>query len=418
MTATVIDADWLRDAVLQSVLAALDCDGEEAMIVGGAVRNHLMSHPISDVDIATTAVPEETIARADKAGFKTVPMGIEHGTVMVVAGHHGFEVTTLRHDIETDGRRAKVAFGRDFEADANRRDFTVNALYVRSDGTIFDPVGGLADIETRTIRFIGDAEQRIREDYLRILRFFRFFARYGGGRPDSAGLLACTRLKDGVSGLSAERVWMEMQKLLSAPDPSRALLWMRQSGVLNLVLPESEKWGIDAIHGVIDAEVAFKWDPDALFRLMSIIPGHGDFADIVARRWKVSNAERERLTDWAGTGAIAPQLSDADLAKRLYRGKPQAICDHIRLSIAAGRARAQSEPASLEDVASLVRLLRFAENWKRPKFPVTGSDMMAAGFGEGPHMGNVLRELERRWIDNGFKLSRETLLKEAKDRLS
>src|SRR5690606_10002862 len=218
--------------------------GEEARIAGGAVRNALFGEPVADVDIATTTPPQETVRRAEAAGFKAVPTGFEHGTVTVVAEGRPFEVTTLRADVETDGRRARVVFGRDWQADAERRDFTINALYAEADGTVVDLVGGLADIAARRLRFIGDAEARIREDYLRILRFFRFFAWYGEGRPDAEGLKACARLKGGLSGLSAERVWAETKKLLSAPDPSRALLWMRQTGVLAASLAESEKWGI------------------------------------------------------------------------------------------------------------------------------------------------------------------------------
>lgn len=254
MTTPRIEADWLNDAPLQALLQALVGEGdEEARVVGGAIRNTLLGQAVADIDIATTALPATTVERAKAAGFKTVPTGIEHGTVTVVANGRPFEVTTLRQDVETNGRHAKVKFGRDWKADAERRDFTINALYCDADGSILDLVGGIADIGSRTLRFIGDAESRIEEDFLRILRFFRFFAWYGDGRPDAAGLRAATRLKAGIEQLSAERIWAEMRKLLAAPDPSRALLWMRQTGVLSLVLPESEKWGIDAIHGLTGA---------------------------------------------------------------------------------------------------------------------------------------------------------------------
>src|SRR5690606_23717065 len=265
-------ADWLKAKPLQALFKALNRDGGEARVVGGAVRNTLLGSKVSDVDLATTHLPQETVRLAKEAGFKPVPTGIEHGTITVVVQGHPFEVTTLRQDVETDGRHAKVAFGTDWKADAERRDFTINALYMTADGTIIDDVGGLADIESRTLRFIGDAEQRIREDYLRILRFFRFFAWYGSGRPEADGLRASERLKDGLAQLSAERVWAELKKLLSAPDPSRALLWMRQGGVLNLILPESEKWGIDAIHGLVRTEADLGWQADPLLRLASIVP--------------------------------------------------------------------------------------------------------------------------------------------------
>ncbi|TIN11824.1 MAG: hypothetical protein E5Y59_15405, partial [Mesorhizobium sp.] len=233
--------------------------------------------------------------RAEAAGFKAVPTGIEHGTITIVAGGKPFEVTTLRADIETDGRRAKVSFGRDWKADAERRDFTINALYAEADGTIVDLVGGIADIEARRLRFIGDPEARIREDYLRILRFFRFFAWYGDGRPDAEGLKACARLKEGLGQLSVERVWSELKKLLSAPDPSRALLWMRQAGVLTSVLPESEKWGIDAIHALTRAEKDLGWTPDPLLRLEAIVPPDAARMKTLAERLRFSVSEAGRL---------------------------------------------------------------------------------------------------------------------------
>ena len=286
--ASIAGAQWLKDADLQRLLSALNAGGEEARIAGGAVRNALLGEAVADVDIATTTPPEETIRRAEAAGFKTIPTGIDHGTITVIAGRRPFEVTTLRADVETDGRRAKVIFGRDWKADAERRDFTINALYAEADGTVVDLVGGLADLESRMLRFIGDAEARIREDYLRILRFFRFFAWYGSGRPDAEGLKACARLKDGLDQLSAERVWSELKKLLAAPDPSRALLWMRQTGVLSQVLPESEKWGIDAIHGLMAAERDLGWAADAMLRLEAIVPPDAKRMQVLAERLRLS----------------------------------------------------------------------------------------------------------------------------------
>jgi poly(A) polymerase len=243
-------AKLLENKSLRNLLAILNQGGEEARIAGGAVRNALIGESISDVDIATTCLPDEVRKRAEASGFKCVPTGIAHGTLTVIVEGVPYEVTTLRADVATDGRRAEVAFGRDWQTDAERRDFTVNGLYADAQGNVTDLVGGIADIKSRTIRFIGSAEKRIGEDHLRILRFFRFFAWYGSGRPDGEGLKACARMKGAIDKLSAERVWSELKKLLSAPDPSRALLWMRQSGVLTAALPESEKWGIDAVHGL------------------------------------------------------------------------------------------------------------------------------------------------------------------------
>lgn len=350
-------APWLKNEALQRLLAALSADGEGARIVGGAVRNALLGQEVSDLDIATTCVPDETIHRAQAAGFKTVPTGISHGTVTVVADKRPFEVTTLRADVETDGRHAAVAFGRDWQVDADRRDFTINALYVEADGTIVDLVGGLADIESRTLRFIGDAEQRIREDYLRILRFFRFFAWYGHGRPESEGLKACARLKDGLAQLSAERIWSELKKMLAAPDPSRALLWMRQAGVLTAVLPESEKWGIDAIHGLVKTEKELGWPADPLLRLASMIPPDAERIHAMAVRLKLSNQERERLEAWAGAVLPNAEISEAGFAKRLYRSDRQGMMDRLRLALVSARMEALNDNAAMMRAGHLSKLL-------------------------------------------------------------
>lgn len=403
-------ADWLKAKPLQALFNALNRDGGEARVVGGAVRNTLLGSKVSDVDLATTHLPQETVRLAKEAGFKPVPTGIEHGTITVVVQGHPFEVTTLRQDVETDGRHAKVAFGTDWKADAERRDFTINALYMTADGTIIDDVGGLADIESRTLRFIGDAEQRIREDYLRILRFFRFFAWYGSGRPEADGLRASARLKDGLAQLSAERVWAELKKLLSAPDPSRALLWMRQGGVLNLILPESEKWGIDAIHGLVRTEADLGWQADPLLRLASIVPPDSVRMEEMGKRLKMSNAERARLEAWARADAVKPELSEQALKKTIYRGSKQAVLDRIRLAYAAARADAAGSDDAMIRAGGFARLLDAAERYDAPVFPVTGSDLLALGIEKGPGLGEVLRSLETFWIDSGFSLDRAALL--------
>lgn len=411
--ASVAGAEWLEDAELQRLLAALNTDGEEARIAGGAVRNALLGEAVADVDIATTTLPEETARRAEAAGFKTVPTGIEHGTVTVIAAGKGYEVTTLRADVETDGRRAKVVFGRDWKADAERRDFTINALYAEADGTVVDFVGGQADLESRTLRFIGDAETRIREDYLRILRFFRFFAWYGTGRPDAEGLKACARLKDGLERLSAERVWAELKKLLAAPDPSRALLWMRQAGVLTKALPESEKWGIDAIHGLVAAERDLGWAADALLRLEAIVPPDAERMTALAERLKLSNAEAERLTAWAAAPKLEPMATESELARKIYRSGRQPIVDRLRLSLASARSRAANDNDALVEAGGYSRLLKFAGKWTAPKFPLKGADLQAIGISTGPEMGKLLKRLEEEWVEADFRLNRDALLERA-----
>jgi len=407
-------APWLENPALQKLLAMLSQNGEEARIAGGAVRNTLLGDPVADVDIATTNLPNETMRLASAAGFKTIPTGIAHGTITVIADGSPYEVTTLRDDVETDGRHAVVHFGRDWTRDAERRDFTINALYATADGSVIDLVDGLADIGARRLRFIGDADKRIHEDYLRILRFFRFFAWYGSGRPDADGLKASARLKDGLERLSAERVWSELKKLLAAPDPSRALLWMRQSGVLTKVLPESEKWGIDAIHPLIAAENELGWAPDPLLRLEAIIPPDAERMKSLAERLKFSTRESDRLVNWASEVPLAADTGDLALRKRLYLGETVGISDRLRLSLATARAKAIADDSALKDAAGFSRQLKIADKWEKPAFPLKGNDLVALGFEAGPKLGNALKRLEETWADSGFVLDREALLEKAK----
>ncbi|WP_294641773.1 CCA tRNA nucleotidyltransferase [uncultured Aureimonas sp.] len=407
---TRIEADWLRDPALQTILACLSAGGEEARVVGGAIRNTLMGRPITDVDVATTTLPAETIARVEVAGLKAVPTGIEHGTVTVLAHGRPFEVTTLRRDVETDGRHAKVLFGRDWAEDAARRDFTINALYCDADGEILDLAGGLADIGSGTLRFIGEASQRIEEDYLRILRFFRFFAWYGRGRPDGDGLRAASRLKEGLDRLSSERVWGELRKLLAAPDPARALLWMRQAGVLSRVLPESEKWGIDAIHGLVGTEALYGWAPDPVRRLEAIVPPDATRLREMAGRLRLSNADRDRLVAWAMSEA-PPTESDAAFRARLYLGDRTALADRLALALSAERTAAAGDPERLAGVARLAARFEAATSFEPPAFPLTGHDLAAAGVAPGPEIGRTLDRLKRAYAESGFVLEREALLK-------
>jgi tRNA nucleotidyltransferase/poly(A) polymerase len=410
-------ADWLEGPDLQRLLTALSEGGEEARIAGGAVRNTLLGQPVTDIDVATTTLPDETVRRGEAAGFKAVPTGAEHGTITLIADGRPYEVSTLRSDVETDGRRATVRFGRDWNADAQRRDFTINGLYAAADGTVIDLVGGISDIETRTVRFIGDADARIREDYLRILRFFRFFAWYGSGRPDADGLRACARLKQGLDGLSAERVWAELKKLLAAPDPSRAMLWMRQAGVLSRILPESEKWGIDAIHPLVGTERDLGWQPDPLLRLAAIVPPDAERMGQLALRLRLSKAEAARLADWSLAEPIPATASDGELERALYHGRPTGIADRLRLAVVSARGRAVTDIEALVEAGAYVRLLRQAESWSRPSLPVGGNDLKRLGAKDGPMLGALLRDLEAAWVDSRFTLGRDALLARASSRL-
>jgi len=259
------DAAWLKDGTVARLLAVLDRDGEEARVVGGAVRNALWRLPVGEIDIATTALPEEVARRVEAAGGKTIPTGIEHGTVTAIMDGHAYEITTLREDVETFGRKARVVFGRDWKADAERRDFTVNALSVSADGAVHDYVGGRADIAARRVRFIGEPQRRIEEDYLRILRFFRFHAHFGTGAPDAAGLLASIKMRAGLETLSRERVRMELLKLLMAPRAAPTLAVMTESGLLDVVLGGVPF--IASFENLVKVEAALGTKPDAVRRL-------------------------------------------------------------------------------------------------------------------------------------------------------
>ncbi|MEW9614515.1 CCA tRNA nucleotidyltransferase [Shinella sp. S4-D37] len=401
---------WFADPALVRVLALLNGEGGEARVAGGAVRNSLMGLPVADIDIATTLRPEEVVERAKAAGIKAVPTGIEHGTVTLVLDGKPFEVTTLRRDVATDGRHAEVAFGTDWRMDAERRDLTINALYATGDGTVVDLVNGLPDIESRTVRFIGDAAMRIAEDHLRILRFFRFFALYGSGRPDAEGLKACARAKDTLARLSAERVWSETKKLLAAPDPGRALLWMRQAGVLTQILPETEKWGIDAIPGLVDAERAFGWTPDALLRLAAMVPPDRARLKALAERLRLSKAEAAVLDHWAAAPEIAPKLAETTFDRLLYLNGPQGLTIRLKLALAAARARGLGDPEALAFAGLCQRLIARAGKWKKPTFPLNGADVLAAGVPAGPKVGAVLGTIEEEWVAGNFRNDRTTLL--------
>ena len=401
---------WFSKPGLQRIFSLLNADGGEARVVGGAVRNALMGMPVGDIDMATTLPPQDVVERAKEAGIKAVPTGIDHGTVTLVVDGEGYEVTTLRRDVTTDGRHAEVAFGTDWKEDAERRDLTINALYADASGEVIDLIGGLADIETKTVRFIGDAATRIAEDHLRILRFFRFFAYYGSGRPDADGLRASARAKDKLSTLSAERVWSEMKKLLSADDPSRALLWMRQAGVLAQILPETEKWGIDSIHGLVATEQALGWRPDPMLRLASIIPPDAERVTALSSRLRMSKNEAARLDQWAKAPAIDPSLAETALDRLLYRQGVEGVKTRLKLALSSAGADMSAGEAAMQKIAKFSTLLARAEKFNKPSFPLSGADVLAAGLSPGPQVGEVLGELEAAWVDGNFAADRETLL--------
>ena len=406
----VANEAWFNAPDLKKAMALLNAEGGEGRIAGGAVRNSLMGIAIADVDLATTLKPEAVIARAKAAGIKAIPTGIDHGTVTLVIDRRPFEVTTLRRDVTTDGRRAEVAFTDDWHEDASRRDLTINGLYADAKGEVIDLVDGLADIETRTVRFIGDAETRIREDYLRILRYFRFFAFYGSGRPDAAALRAMAREKEGLKKLSAERVWSELKKLLSAEDPGRALLWMRTAGILTLILPETEKWGIDEVPGLIAAERAFGWTPDPLLRLAAMVPPDVDRLAAMAERLRLSKQEAAFLAEWAASPKIPEKIAATAFRRMLYRSGKGGVIVRLQLQLSIVRAKAEGDTALMPEVARLSALLREAASWVKPLFPLSGADVLARGVSPGPRVGELLGKLEEEWLAGDFNTERPALL--------
>jgi poly(A) polymerase len=396
----VIDAPWLRESSLAQLLLALDRDGEEARVVGGAVRNTLLGLPHGDIDIATTALPTEVIARAEAAGFKAVPTGIEHGTVTVVASGKPFEVTTLREDVETYGRKAKVVFGRDWKRDAERRDFTINALFLARDGTVHDPVGGLADLEARRVRFIGDAATRIAEDYLRILRFFRFHAFYGEGALEAAGLAACIAARGGMEQLSRERVRMELMKLLLAPHVVPALAAMTEAGILGPVLGGVPY--LASLANMIKVEAACGFPGDAVRRLGALAVWVAEDAERLRQRLRLFNAEHERLASMGEAWWRLERAMDEQAARALiYRIGPELFVE--RALLAWTRA---PEGAADEAWRALVML---PERWRAPQFSLKATDFLTRGIAKGPALGRALAAAEAAWIAAGFPHDRARL---------
>lgn len=396
------DAEWLKRPETARVFAALSGDGIETRAVGGAVRNTLLGLPVTEVDLASTAVPDTVMARARKAGLKAIPTGIAHGTVTVVADGVAFEVTTLRRDVETYGRHAKVAFTEDWEEDARRRDFTLNALYAGSDGTLYDPLDGYADLLAGRVRFIGDAEARIGEDYLRILRFFRFNAYYGKGPLNEAGLSACVKQRGGLVRLSAERVSAELKRILIAPQALAAVEALFDYGLLIDILGSAPR--LNRFAHLFAIETALARAPNAVLRLAALAVFVAEDAPRLAARFKLSNAEQAVLALGADE-ALGSALPEEDATKRLlYRLGPDRFRLHVLLTWAA-RGAAADDP-------HWQHALTLPERWRAPSFPLRGPDLAPFNL-EGCALGDMLRALEQHWIENGFALSREELLARA-----
>jgi len=366
------DAPWLHRTDLPGLIATLGTGN--ARYVGGAVRDTILGIAVKDIDVATPLLPEESARRLKAAGIRTVPTGIEHGTLTAILPDGPVEITTLRRDVSTDGRRATVAFSEDWREDAARRDFTINALYVDpATLEISDWFGGLEDLKVRRVRFIGDARERIREDHLRILRYFRFQARFGTQPADEDSENACRDLAGTLKGLSRERVGMETMNLLALPDPAPTVDRMAQLGVLPVILPEADP---TALAELIEQEQALGQGPDALRRLAALLPPDPALAAQVASRFRLSGAQKKRLVTAAGRGGHAE--NPRALAYRL--GREEAL---DRLLIAG------IEASSLE-------------GWEIPVLPLKGGEVVARGVSAGPQVARILQAVEARWVDEGF----------------
>lgn len=393
------DAPWLISGGTARVLQLLNADGEEARVVGGAVRNALLGLVPGDIDIATTALPHEVMRRAKAAGIKAVPTGIDHGTVTLVIDEQPYEVTTLREDTETFGRKAKVAFGRDWVKDAERRDFTMNGLSVDADGVVHDYVGGIADAAARRVRFIGDPDQRIAEDFLRILRFFRIHAAFGAGDPDRDGYLACIRGRAGLTSLSAERLRMETLKLLVAPGASAAALAMADGGLLQALTGGVVYTGPLAAMIAIERELGLT--ASSTRRLAALAIAVTEDAKRVATRLRLSNAETKALDSMGHRWWRLATKGEADARRLLYRLGADRYHDRVLL----GWARAGGDVGSSRWRA----LAELPQRWTAPKFPLRAADFIARGMAEGPSLGHVLTLAEDAWLAADFPLEEAAL---------
>ena len=370
-------------------LAVMDALGD-ARFVGGAVRNSLLGAAVVDIDIAVPMPPDQALARLKAKAIKVVETGLDHGTVTAIAGTHAFEITSLRRDVETDGRHAKVAFTDDWAEDASRRDFTINALYASADGEIFDYATGVEDLDAGRVRFMGDARRRIAEDYLRVLRLFRFHAWYGKGEIDAEGLRAAAEAKGKLKTLSAERVAKELLRLLEARHPAPVLRVMAATGILAELLPGALQ--LPRLERLTELDAANLFPRDPVLGLAALLPDDEQSARATADALKLSNADRARLEQALSGQPIAAHLSAQDARRLLYRLGAARFKDKVMLQWAGHDAGA----------GAWRMLLEMADHWQRPRFPLTGRDVMQAGVPEGPDVGRVLAQLEDWWMAGDF----------------
>jgi poly(A) polymerase len=381
MTILPPDAEWRHRSGLDGLLDALDVAKGQARFVGGAVRDGLLGLPVNDLDIATVLDPHDVVDRLKAAGIKAVPTGIDHGTITAVLSGWPVEITTLRRDVSTDGRRATIAYTDDWREDAARRDFTINALYADPlTRQVTDFFGGVADLEARRLRFIGDADARIAEDHLRILRYFRFLARYGGDVLDDDAYAACRAAANSLMALSRERIADELIKLLAVAAPVRALRLMVDGGILRAVLPEVDMADIDRVETLMAREAASGTPPSALRRLAALLPPDPATVEQIGARLKLSNKARKRLV-------LAVEPGPADEAPRAlaYRVGTESAIDRLLL-----------------DVDRPLSALRPLENWTPPTLPISGGALIARGLPPGPDVAKALHEVQKIWVEENF----------------
>lgn len=385
----------LLDPALQRIWRVLeDAMPQGTRLVGGCVRDAVLGSRASDVDLSTKLLPDQVMKLCADAGISTIPTGLAHGTITAIVDRKPFEITTLRKDIATDGRHAEVAFTDDWHEDAYRRDFTMNALYCDIDGTLFDPTGqGIDDAVSGRLVFVGDPDRRIVEDHLRILRYFRFAARFSKGALAGQALAACARHAGAIKALSVERVWSELKKILAAPDPREVLMAMASSGVLAVVLPEAT--GIATFTALIELETSAFLEGDPIQRLMALLPRQHDVVTGVCARLKMSSVEADRLKTWASDETrIVSYLSARDVRQALYWMGNTCYLDRVRLAWASDAAPRRT--------TQWRTMLAFEGGFVAPNFPVTGNQVIAAGATPGPAVGAILAEVERWWVENDF----------------
>jgi poly(A) polymerase len=406
---TIEPKDWMLALSTRKVMEALLVDGTDARFVGGCVRDMLLrelhgsTRQVGDVDIATTATPERAMELLVAAGIKAVPTGIAHGTVTAVCDGKPFEITTLRRDVESFGRHARVAFTDNWSEDAARRDFTINAMFMAVDGRVFDPFDGLKDLATGRVRFVGEARARIEEDVLRLLRYFRFFAHFDKPPPDAEALGACRALAPELRTLSAERIHAELFKLLAAPDPVPTLKLMASEGILDHVLPEAEDIARLAALTAIERDV-LKRAPDPLLRLAAVLVGGTDAALSVALRLKLSNRERARLMALSSSAPVVDGIDERSLRQLLQRLGAAEVIDQALINWAEARA------SNTADDGSWIKIITAAERWTPIAFPIKGDDAVKLGLKPGPLVGETIRTVEEWWAGQDFRPDRDACL--------